>query len=183
MKVQPFHAGRRGGGEETLPSASTLSPFPLTRNLRASAALLDRKERKPAGHRPKGEKAFGRVRRIVAVNEGLKNRTVAAVEGLQKHLKDFTGRPCRNRRLGESGDGARTEENRANERQCQSPQDQSVAHLKTHETMGGHPAERLKRREISSLYARLKRAMRSTSPAQITSGFTAPNSRSVIDAK
>lgn len=89
-------------------------------------ALLDRKERKPAGHRPKGEKAFGRVRRIVAVNEGLKNRTVAAVEGLQKHLKDFTGRPCRNRRLGESGDGARTEENRANERQCQSPQDQSV---------------------------------------------------------
>ena len=39
MKVQPFHAGRRGGGEETLPSASTLSPFPLTRNLRASAAL------------------------------------------------------------------------------------------------------------------------------------------------
>ena len=38
-------------------------------------------------------------------------------------LKDFTGRPCRNRRLGESGDDARTEEEDAKERQCQSAQD------------------------------------------------------------
>jgi hypothetical protein len=46
-------------------------------------ALLDRKERKPAGHRPKGEKAFGRVRRIVAVNEGLKSRTAPLLKAFR----------------------------------------------------------------------------------------------------
>jgi hypothetical protein len=123
-RAQPFHPWRRRGGQEDPAiSLNVVAVPPDAEPEGIRRALLDRKERKPSGQRPKGEKAFGRVRRIVALNEGLKSRTVAAVEGFQKRLKDFTGRPCRNRRLGESGDDARTEENDAKERQCQSPQD------------------------------------------------------------
>jgi hypothetical protein len=123
MMRKPSQFTLGGGEEDPAISLKVVAVPPDADPDGIRRALLDRKQRKPAGQRPKGEKAFGRVRRIVAFNEGLKSRTVAAVEGLQKCLKDFTSGPCRNRRLGESADDARTDENDAEERQCQSPQD------------------------------------------------------------